>query len=212
MIRGAAAAFVAVLVAMTAAACQPPEPARPYVGPAGAPRVAVVGDSITNYSSTQVQSAMSGYRVSINSVPGIDLADGRAQLVKPVMATKPDVLVIELGINSAREVWDSADLVHLEGIMADAASVPCVIWVTPTALAPSYYDHLGKGYLRDRIAAMKASVAKRVAKRPNFHLADWGEIEGQHPEWFDADHLHPTTAGKVAYAQYLNEQVGALCQ
>lgn len=201
--------LVLALVVVILGACQM---VQPYKGKAGGKRVAVVGDSITAYASTQVNAELAkDYMRSVNATPGIDLPTARTQLVVPAVATKPDVLVIELGINSAHDGWNSADLTRLERIMADAGAIPCVVWVTPTALAPSYYDHLGPGTAKERIEAMKASVAKRVAKRPNFHLADWGAIEGQHPEWFKDDHLHNTDAGEAAYAAYLREQVGALC-
>lgn len=200
--------LLALTVGVLLTACQP----KPYEGPKGAKRVGMVGDSITAFSSTQLESALAKkYRRSVNGVPGIDLADALPQLVLPTVATKPDVLVIELGINSARESWDSKDLPYLEATLKAADTVPCTLWVTPTALEPSYYDHLGTGTIKSRIDAMKASLVKRLLKHPTVHLADWGAVEGQHPEWFDADHLHPSAAGKTAYASWLVEQVGALC-
>ena len=83
----------------------------------------------------------------------------------------------------------------------------CVVWVTPTALAPSYYDHKGPGTLQARAAAFKASLAKRLPKHPNQHLADFSELQLQHPEWLDADHLHHTEAGHAAYAGFVADAV-----
>lgn len=172
-------------------------------------KVAVVGDSITNYSTPQVEAALADYNFAVKGIPGIDLKDGRTQLVQPAVAEDPDVLVIELGINSAREVWNSDDLPYLEGVLHDADAIDCVIWVTPTALQPSYYDHLGEGTIASRIEAFKSSLKKRLPKHPNQRLADFGVT--QQAEWFDADHLHPSPVGKSAYASYVAEQVAAGC-
>lgn len=174
-------------------------------------KVAVVGDSITNYSTPQVEATLAegDYNFAVTGIPGIDLKDGRTKLVQPAVAEDPDVLVIELGINSAREVWNSADLPYLEGVLADADAIDCVIWVTPTALQPSYYDHLGEGTIASRIEAFKSSLKKRLPKHPNQRLADFGVT--QQAEWFDTDHLHPSPVGKSAYASYVAEQVAAGC-
>jgi lysophospholipase L1-like esterase len=194
-----------IAVALGVTACQPV-----YTGPQG-PRVAVVGDSITNSASDELDVALTSKRRHLNGIDSIDLADGRTQLIKPVTATDPAVLVIELGINSAREVWNSDDLKHLEAVLADIKTVPCVIWVTPTALESSYFDHLGEGMISARIAMFQASLKKRLPKHPNVHLADFGAIEVQHPEWFHADRLHLNADGQVAYANYIADQVATHC-
>jgi lysophospholipase L1-like esterase len=194
-----------VAVALVASACRPT-----YTGPQG-PKVAVIGDSITNSSSEELDAELAAKYRFASGIDGIDLADGRAKLVNPVAETKPSVLVIELGINSARESWDSSDLPHLEAVLAAAKATPCVIWVTPTALEPSYYDHLGQGTLASRITAFQASLDKRLPKYPNIHRADFGAIEQQHPEWFVNDRLHLTAAGQAAYAAYVADQVDASC-
>ena len=177
----------------------------------GSTRVAVVGDSITNYSTLQVAAALHDYSYSVEGIPGIDLKDGRTRLVKPAVEADPDVLVIELGINSAREVWNSDDLPYLEGVLHDADAIGCVIWVTPSALQPSYYDHLGEATLADRIEKFKASLRKRLPRHPNQRLADYSEVELMYPSRFTEDHLHPTAEGKRAYADYVGDQVAQGC-
>lgn len=198
-----------VLVAIAAlagcAACQPI-----YVGSSGQ-KVAVVGDSITDYSEPQIEAALSRDSRYVEGVPGINLPDGRKQLVQPVVSTDPDVVVVELGINSAREAWVSDDAHQIDLIMRDLADVPCVVWVTPTALEPSYYDHLGDGTIKSRIEQMRKSVARRLPTYPNLRLADFGATQGQHPEWFQEDHLHPNTAGQKALAAFVAQVVADAC-
>lgn len=196
---------LAIAVAFGISACRPV-----YTGPEG-PRVAVVGDSITNSATGELDAELAARYRYLQGVDSIDLAEGRGRLVQPVVGTDPAVVVIELGINSAREEWNSTDLVALENVLADLRTVPCVVWVTPTALAGSYYDHLGNGTLQARIAQFQASLKKRLPKNPNVHLADFGAIEVQHPEWFHADGLHLDDAGQAAYAAYLADQVATVC-
>jgi hypothetical protein len=208
IMMGRTAAFmVTILVAVSLMACE----VNPYEGPEGATRVVVVGDSITFMSGGYTRDLMGDYQTSITGVLGIGQVEGRGRLVQPGVAMQPDVMVIELGINSARESWDAADIPHLEGIMDDASSVPCVIYVTPSALEPSEYDSNGIGSMQDRLASMRGSIARRVAKRPNFHLADWGAVSRTQPSWFESDGLHNSVAGRKAYAAYVNEQVRTLC-
>lgn len=203
--RRLATIVLVIAIALGITACRPV-----YTGPEG-PRVAVVGDSITNSATGELDAELAAKHRFLHGIDSIDLADGRTRLVKPVVGSGPSVVVVELGINSAREVWNSADLVDLENVLADLKAVPCVVWVTPTALAGSYFDHLGEGTIKDRIAKFKASLLKRLPKYPNVHLADFGAIEEAHPEWFHADGLHLTATGQAAYAAYVADQVAAHC-
>ena len=197
--------LLVLAVVLGVSACRPV-----YTGPEGA-KVAVVGDSITNGSSDALDAALADQHRFVSGVDGIDLADGRNKLIQPVVESEPEVLVVELGINSAREVWNSTDLAHLESVLAAVKPVPCVIWVTPNALPTSYYDHLGDGTINARIALFQASLHKRLPKHPNVHLADFGAIQVEHPEWYQDDHLHPNEAGRVAYADYVATQIADQC-
>jgi hypothetical protein len=198
--------ILTLLTTLALAACSPV-----YTGPTSAPKVAMVGDSITLQSAESVQVAFYGKRLAIMAENGIDLSAGRTKFIQPAVKSKPAVLVIELGVNSAKDGWTSADLIPLEGIMSDVASVPCVVWVTPSSLKPSDFDGFGPGYIQDRLDAMAASIAKRVPRHPNMHLANYGTTERLHPELFVADGLHPSRQGQDAYAMYLSTQVDKLC-
>ena len=119
-------AIAGSLLGLLVAACMPA-----YEGDVAGLRVAGVGDSITADALADVERELDahGFFFSVRAVPGIDLADGRTQLVGPAVATRPTALVVELGINSASDGWDGEDLPHLEGILADVAPIPCVVWV-----------------------------------------------------------------------------------
>jgi lysophospholipase L1-like esterase len=141
------------------------------------------------------------------------MRDARKPLVQAAVATRPDVLVVELGINSARDGWTSGDITDMVRILGDVASVPCVVWVIPDALDHSYYDNQGTSAptLHGRILQFKASLDKRVGTYPNVHVAYWGDVERTHPEWYNGDGLHHSDAGKRAYGRYVRAQVDALC-
>jgi lysophospholipase L1-like esterase len=200
--------IITMLCTMALCACMPQ-----YQGKGT--RVAVIGDSITAHATTRVQAELNaaGYAYSVLGTPSINMRDARKPLVQAAVATRPDVLVVELGINSARDGWTSGDITDMVRILGDVASVPCVVWVIPDALDHSYYDNQGTSAptLHGRILQFKASLDKRVGTYPNVHVAYWGDVERTHPEWYNGDGLHHSDAGKRAYGRYVRAQVDALC-
>lgn len=199
-------ALVALAAVVALAACQPTS-AYTYQYAGTGPRVAVVGDSITAHAEADLTAALSGYARAVGGVPSMTMADAIDERVRPAVVTAPEVLVVELGLNDALNGWDSSDLPTLEKTLALLDDAPCVVWVTPSALAPSYYDHQGPGTMQARAAAFKASLQKRLPKHPNQHLADWSATQLQHPDWFVADHVHHAPAGHQAYAQFVAQSV-----
>lgn len=133
------------------------------------------------------------------------------QLIQPAAQTGSKIVVIELGINSAREIWNSADLPHLENALHDLDAVPCVIWVTPTALEPSYYDHLGER--NDPLAdpAVQGVTGEATPEAPEPAARGTGCGGRLQPSWYAADHLHNSSAGMAAYAKYVKAQVDQGC-
>jgi hypothetical protein len=199
-------ALLALVAVAALAACQPVGAyTLAYTG--SGTRVAVVGDSNTAHAEPQLVAALDGRARAVAGVPSMRMTAALDDRVRPAVATDPDVLVVELGLNDALDGWDSSDLPALEAMLSLLDDARCVVWVTPTALAPSYYDHQGPGTLQARAAAFKASLAKRLPKHPNQHLADYAPEQLQHPERFDADHLHHTAAGHEAFAAFVAESV-----
>lgn len=197
--------IVAVCVAGLAA-CTPTA----YTGPAEGRKVAVVGDSITAYAESDLNAVLSPYTYTVEATPGINLPDGYKTLVTPVAASEPDVVVVELGVNSARDGWTSDHARFIDKTMAALADA-CVVWITPTSLSPSYFDHLGEGTLAERIDAMRRSVLRRVPMYANLHLVDFGPTELAHPAWYKDDHLHLLAAGRKAYASFVAAAIKSSC-
>jgi hypothetical protein len=197
------------IIMCTLCACSPI-----YKGNTSGTKVGVVGDSITNYATPQVEATLAPtYHYAVGSTPGINLKDARGTWVRPMVGTHPEVLVVELGINSARDGWDSTDLPHLEGVLKDVRTVPCVVWVVPDALDTSYYDNQGTSAptLHERILQFKASLEKRLPANPNVHLAYWGAQERTHPAWYGDDGLHNSNRGETAYATYVKNAITTYC-
>lgn len=207
--RLAATAAVALAAIVALAACQPVD-AYTYTYTGTGPKVAVVGDSITAHSEAEVMASLGAYARAVGGVPSMTMAAALDDRVRPAVTTQPDVLVVELGLNDALDGWDSSDLPTLEKMLSLLDGASCVVWVTPSALAPSYYDHAGPGTMQERAAAFKASLLKRLPKHPNQRLADFSVTELANPAWFDADHLHHSPAGRQAYADFVAQSV-SLC-
>ena len=200
------AALVAVVSLVALGACEPEPYTFTYVGTGR--KVAVVGDSITASAETQLLAALSPYSRAVAGVEKMSMASGLDSRVRPAIATDPDVLMIELGINDAGNGWSrTTDLANLEATLAALDEATCVVWVTPSALAPSYYDANGFGTLQERIAAFKASLVKRLPAHPNQRLADFSVVQLTHPEWFSTDHLHLSVAGRRGYADFVASSV-----
>lgn len=199
-------AALALLVVVVCSACLPA-----YVGPEGARRVAVVGDSVTDWATVELYVSLSQSRAAVQGIGGINLANARPQLIAPAVATFPDVLVVELGINSARYGWTFADVADLRGALEDTRPVPCVVWVTPDSLDTSLFDRSAPGTLHERILTSNLWLEGLLPGSPNVHRADWGPIERAHPSWYASDGLHNSEEGILAYAAFVEQSVRTLC-
>lgn len=174
------------------------------------PKVGIVGDSITASSTPQLRLSFGSNPVSINAVPGIGMQPGRGlTMVQTMVATKPDLLVIELGINNLADGWGADDVADMDRILVAARPVPTVLWVVPTSLAPCYYDGPSGTTLRQRIVAFRLALLSHAARYRNVRVADFGLPEDAHHEWLGPDRLHLSPQGTEAYAQFMYELRGA---
>jgi lysophospholipase L1-like esterase len=196
---------VVVVAALALAGCDPTPYTFTYVGTGT--RVAVVGDSITAHAEVELLAALEGTSRAVGGVPSMTMVAALEDRVRPAIASGPDVVVVEYGLNDALDGWDRTDLPGLEAILALLDTAPCVVWVTPSALSPSYFDHLGPGLMQTRARGMRNSLLRRLPQHPNQRLADWSATQLLHPEWFLPDHLHHSPAGHAAYAQFVAESI-----
>jgi len=209
------------LVAPTAAQSEPataPTTAVPPSGEAAAqtslapaagagPRVAFVGDSIGHSAEPQVRQVLGNpYRLSsYDSVAGSTIADHRTAVARLLQsASRPEILVIELGTNDAerhgprrfdRDLRAMLDLV--------SPRVAEVRWFDQKDTPTGYYRGV------DRHAAMFNRILRAVASRyPNVSVvpyADWARSAP--PGSFLADRLHLTAQGRQAFARITRNAV-----
>jgi len=194
-----------------------------YLGAAGAPKVALVGDSLLFGAGwwTTHDLNQSGYQVWTDGDIGKTVADRKPKLLE-MLASKPDVLVIELGTNDTGHAAREATPAQRDEALAreldvartalDAArDVPCVVWVTPSAHVTQAVDAVGGADAHNRLAAKYTAAINDVAPRdhPNVTVADWSTWSASHPAWFDADGIHSNgaEAGQRGMADLITQTV-----
>ena len=200
------------LVAPTAAQSEPAT-APITVPPSGeaaagaGPRVAFVGDSIGHSAEPQVRQALGDlYRLSsYDSVDGSTIADHRTAVARLLQsASRPEILVIELGTNDAEQHGPRRFDRDLRA-MLDLVSprVAEVRWFDQKDTPTGYYRGV------DRHAAMFNRILRAVASRyPNVSVvpyADWARSAP--PGSFLADRLHLTAPGRRAFARITRNAV-----
>jgi hypothetical protein len=175
------------------------------ISPVAAPKVGIVGDSITASAVDQLRSAFAGSRLSISAVSGIGMQPGFGlDLVKTMLASKPDVLVVELGINNVTGQWDLGDFKDMESILAAVASVRDVLWVVPGTKSATYFNGTSGTTLQHRILLFRNALISQTAKHPNVRVANFGPVELRNPdELLAADGLHLTVLGRAAFAEFV---------
>lgn len=196
-----------VVVAFGATACQPaPPPAPPR------PSVVLVGDSISNTSSAQLNAVFGSlfpWNFSMYAVGGRSVADMR-QDIRNRVAYRPDVMVIALGTNdmggiNAGHPNDATALTRyaaavgeMQGAMNDMASIRCVVWIdvntwSRSALFNEEYD------LRTWGPVYNARLRQEAAARSNVHIVDYANpIIAKGLPWLAANYdanvlIHPET-------------------
>jgi hypothetical protein len=197
MVSVARAVVGVLLVAVLLGGCGP----EPYVGPEGAPKVAVIGDSLLSGAETEIDAAFPDAQVATADAPGHTLSMVQ-DTIEHYVSTTPDVQVLVIGTNDwsqEPEVWAAAVKAALDSM----ASVPVVLWVNHSEdiqlldLWPAEkYEH----HLRYNLALFRH---ERSGAYPNFHVLDWATalVEGDAAE----DGIHLTQQGQDHLAALVRE-------
>lgn len=149
--------------------------------------VLAVGDSVMAGAVDPMRTLIGSLTVNAK----ISRACGEAvRIVRASLAdgSLPQTVVVHMGTNGPCTETELDDLVALTAdrrlVLVDVA-------------APRPWEHLAN----ERIAAA-------VARAPGVGLADWKSRSDGHPEWFVADGVHLTPAGRLAYAALVSEAIG----
>ncbi len=108
-------------------------------------------------------------------------------------------VIIELGTNDAVQVaagrLDRAKVMANIDRALDLFPDRCVVWVVPGR------DPQGDG--ADVGAAIGEELTAQAQRRPNLHLADFGAVLEDHPEYLNEDKVHLTDDGSQALAELM---------
>lgn len=181
----------AVLVLLIAAGLSSGEPARVTEG-----RVLVVGDSLTNGSTSEVRDALTraGWDPIVDGRGGWSIERWREPLVELAAVAQPAVAVVALGTNdcdrTCHRLGPEIDAIVETLLDAGAAEI---LWVNVQESAP-YPAYAG--YVNDEI--------ERAAVRwPELRIVDLDAAFRGHPEWNLDDGIHFNDAGSQQFAALL---------
>jgi lysophospholipase L1-like esterase len=168
----------------------------------------VVGDSLSVLGRKPIRAVLgaAGWDVLVDAFPGRTTAD-QIPALRYAAADARRPVIIELGTNDAIQVasgrLDQRAVLATIGQALDLFGDRCVVWVVPGR------DPEAKGA---RVGADIAdALTAQAAHRPNLHLADFGAVLEEHPEYLLDDHVHFPDEGSQALAELMADAV-ATCR
>jgi lysophospholipase L1-like esterase len=164
-------------------------------------KVAIVGDSLTEGVRSRITpfAARYGFDATIDAQNGRDIEAGLSPLKK--ILTGRDLVVVALGTNDARSGLSAADAAaRIDEVMAQVPGKP-VLWV-------NIYRSDTKGTLA-AADLFDQQLGAAAAKYPNLTVLDWSSYIQNRPELIGADHIHLTSDGYVARAEWMARQIAS---
>ena len=129
------------------------------------------------------------HRVVNASVSGETSAGGRSRLPTALAEHKPDILILELGANDGLRGLKPALLAdNLGAMIASAREAGARVLLVGMQMPPNY----GPAYTRRFAQTFSEVAANAGVPLVPFLLDGFAE----HPEWFQADGIHPTAAAQ----------------
>jgi lysophospholipase L1-like esterase len=160
----------------------------------------VVGDSLSVLARTPIRGALgdAGWDVLIDAFPGRTTADQIPALTYAAADARRAV-IIELGTNDAIQVTkgqlDQDAVLATIGQALDLFPERCVVWVVPGRDPEATGSRVGE--------VIAHELQDQAARRPNLHLADFGAVLEEHPEYLLDDQVHFTDEGSQALAELM---------
>jgi hypothetical protein len=167
--------------------------------------VTFIGDSVaTSISGTPAALSLlnQGVDLDFESSPCRRLEDPSCppgpptviDLVKQLGAKVGPTVVIAVGYNDFADHYAA----EIEDVLTalEAANVKHVFWLT---LRAAHHPYVG----------MNDEIVSAAAQHPEVSVVDWNLYSRSHPEWFQADGLHPLYGGAVAMATLVHQKLVA---
>ncbi len=195
-------------------------------------KVACVGDSITyglgveNWSKNNYPKVLNNllgkdYSVSNFGVSGSCVQDTGdkpyllTEMYQESLAYEADVLIFMLGTNDTKtqnwkgtEVFKEKYLEVLDSYL-QGEKVPKV-YLGTSAMA-YYTDGKTEGVaefdIQPELVKEVVEVVREIAKERGYELIEIHELTREHPEWFEADGIHPNADGAAEIAQLAAETI-----
>ena len=164
-------------------------------------RVLVIGDSILNFSQTDVSNALavSGWQPVVDGRSGGTIEEWDALVGPDASLARPDVAVVELGTNDCNNTCDDLGSA-IDGIVEQLIEhgAGAVLWLNvqtvrspPIPGAPLYPVHADY---------VNYAIEQAAVRWPQMQVVDFSSVSAEHPEWHIADGFHPNALGEQALA------------
>lgn len=128
------------------------------------------------------------------------------------IAYNGDIIILMMGANDAKpENWQGIDAFALEyqslveGYL-QSGNDPMIWLCTPVFPHPLADGTVSFGIRQDAMEEIAAMIRSLAAER-GYPLLDMYALTADHPEWFQADGVHPNAAGAAAIAQYIADNL-----
>jgi lysophospholipase L1-like esterase len=162
-------------------------------------KVAIVGDSLTEGVRTRITpfATRYGFDAKIDAQNGRDIEAGLSPLKKIV--TGQNLVMVALGTNDARSGLTAADAdKRIDEVMAQVGGLP-VLWV-------NIYRSDTKGTMA-AAALFDQHLTAATSRYRNLTVLDWSSYIQSRPELEGEDHIHLTSDGYLARAEWMARQI-----
>jgi hypothetical protein len=174
------------------------------------PKLTVIGDSVADRmerNAGALTSLRDGFRLNLQTrgcrrlvTVGCTIDDNRGpppSVLDVVHRFGPwlgRAVVIESGYNDPPTHYGH-DLDTVMGALRDAR-IKTVVWLTVRDAQHALY--------------LENSALRAATRRwPQLVIADWDAYSANHPDWFDADGIHPTPLGAASLGQFIHDAVAS---
>lgn len=175
-------------------------------------KVFFTGDSLTVDSSAQLRARLEsrGLRVAGNAFGGTTIGWSASKLIDQTFGDPPAVAVVASGTNNVVGGWDAGDDAELATALQWAAKAPCAVWILPARVRYEVVGGVRRATVNPATLQMRDRI-RSAATAAGVHVADWGALAAEHPDWYVPDGIHHTETGRAAYASFIARAVATFC-
>ncbi len=168
-------------------------------------RVAILGDSITVLSTSQINHALEGvYTTDVRAQSGQRIDQMLVEL-DDALAERPNEVVVNLGTNDVLQAnmhWRTS----FDRMIAALAEQPCVEITTISTRVN------GWGAVPAIAGQINDAIAQAVASHADFHVVDWNAaVHMGGSQLLVSDQVHPSAIGEATLASLVRSALDRDC-